>query len=287
MPTDRRGAQNRPGNRLAGEQLIVRQPKRKVSKPVRQTESAPVPAPLDVPAILRGAIRIARRPAGPERRNGILRVLFEHSPDKRQLLRLAKDLPTASWSLRTDHCGEYHELCIGREFHLLCVERIRNHPRKLQRFCEALIRHEAAHGMFTDHLAECERACQEKGVHWRMLNVFEDARIEHLERERSRDPDTGELWRFHWWCFLPVPRTTDLPGSYFHSLINREASSWARFGAGAPRWLGRPGVELRVRDHYYRQAIQARRTLELIPLCLEWMSEFPRPKPSSNPQPQS
>jgi len=42
-----------------------------------------------------------------------------------------------------------------------------------------------------------------------------------------------------------------------------------------------------VRDHYYRQAIQARRTLELIPLCLEWMSEFPRPKPSSNPQPQS
>ena len=283
MPIYPNDVHNRPSNRLAGDKLTVR----KASKQVRKKAPDPVACPLDVPAILRSAIRIARRPAGPERRAGILRVLYEHSPDKRQLLRLAKDLPTASWRIVTDPCGEYHEICIGREFHQLCVDRIRNHPRKLQRLCESLIRHEAAHGLFTDHNAECQRECQEKGVHFRMLNVFEDARIEHLERERSRDRDTGEPWRFHWWCFYPEPRTTDRPGSYFHSLINREASSWSRFGAGAPRWLGRPGVDLRVRDHYYRQTIQARRTQDLIPLCLEWMAEFPRPAKPNNPQPQS
>jgi hypothetical protein len=241
--------------------------------------------PINVAEIVRKAIRNARRPAGPMRREGILRILQEHAPDKRQWVRIAEGLPTASWRLRSDPSGLMHEICVGREFYSRSVERIQNQPRKLQRFCEALLRHEAAHGMFTEPPDELFRLGQEQGVHPRMLNVFEDARIEHLERERSRDPITGEPWRFHWWCFLPIPSHTNWPGQYFHSLIDREASSWKRFGAGAPRWTGKPGLEVRVRDYYYRQVIQAKRSTDLIPLCLEWLSEFPRPATAKAGQP--
>ena len=173
----------------------------------------------------------------------------------------------------------YHFIRVGLEFPVWCVERIRNQPRKLQRYCEALIRHEAAHGLFTDpDLEGVNKRCEAVGVPFRVLNLLEDARIEHLERERSKNPITGQLRRFHWWCFTPTPKETDRAGCYFWSLINQEASSWSRYSAGAPRWFGKPGADVRIRDYYYHRAIHAAQTNDLIPICQEMCQEFPRPK---------
>ena len=235
-------------------------------------------APICSRAIIQDAIAACQRPPGKLRRDGILRVLSQISPVQDWIVNFNPDLPTASWNMDCLNNLKRHHIQIGDRLHQLCVERIRRKGRKLQRFCEAVIRHEVAHGLFTDHdLAKIDLQCQAVGLPWRLLNVFEDARIEHLERERSKDPVTGKPWRFHWWCFVPVPKETERPGEYFHALLNKEASSWSRYSVGAPCWRGKAGVDARIRDHYYHRAIHTKQTADLIALCQEWMSEFPRP----------
>lgn len=174
--------------------------------------------------------------------------------------------------------GQCHEIGVGSEFHTPCVDRIRGNARKLQRYCESLIRHEAAHGLFSDpDLAAINKACEQAGIPFRAFNLFEDARIEHLERERSRDSATGKPWWFHWWCFTATPRKTEHRGEYFWALVNNEASSWNRYSAGAPRWQGKAGVDVRIRDYYYHHAIHTARSADLIPLIQEWRAEFKLP----------
>ncbi|MBM3825059.1 MAG: hypothetical protein FJ404_19640 [Verrucomicrobia bacterium] len=244
------------------------------------------PVALNIAAIIRKAVAVGRRPGGPRRREGILKILAKNSREGRQWVRIIQGFETAAWRIGRDGHGRYHDIEIGSAFHLQCVDRIRGHPRKLQRYCESLLRHEAAHGLFTEQdLDSIVRSARAVGVPLVLMNLLEDARVEHLERERSRDPRTGKPWRFHWWCFNGALTETNRPSRYLWSLINKEASSWSRYSAGAPRWLGKAGSDVRIRDHYYHQAIHAARTSDLIPLGQEWMAEFPLPRPSPPPPP--
>jgi len=239
---------------------------------------------LQAEELIRAAIVKARRPAGPLRREGILRLLRRLQPRRHLWLKLSQELSTAAWRLHCCGAQEVHEIRIGVHFARPCAERIQGQPRKLQRYCEALLRHECAHGMFSEtDLDAIAVECKNVGLPFGLLNLLEDARIEHLERERSRDPKSGKVWRFHWWCFTPSPVETARPGQYFWSLVNREASSWKRYSAGAPRWIGKVGVDARVRDYYYHNAIHAKTTRELIPLGAEYMKEFPVPAKKPSP----
>lgn len=268
-------------------ELFLLSPKPKVSKTVALFTQAPGEiTPDEANAIIRRAVAVCRRPTGERRREGMLRLLSRTSPIRDLITGAEPNFPTAAWTVAVNGAHRYHHIVVGEEFHRFTVERVRLNRRKLQRYCESLIRHEVAHGLFTDlNPGRIRQLCEQARVPFRLLNLLEDARVEHLERARSKDPVTGQPWRFHWWCFSPMFKETERPSRYFWALIAKEASSWNRYSAGAPRWLGCPGADARIRNHYYHQAIHAAQTEDLIALGQEWMAEFPLPPKTSQSQP--
>lgn len=188
---------------------------------------------------------------------------------------------TASWKFE----GGAHVISMGEAFRDSVNTGAETDDRQMKDYAAALIRHEAAHGCYSErNLAATAAACVKAGVPFRLLNLFEDARIEH--RDRTDVTPAGAkvtvAERFNWDRWTANPADTNDPATLFWSLVNREASSWSSYNVAAAKWTGSPD-DRRAVTSFYDRAIKAENTGALIPLCQEWVKRFP-PPPKSLPR---
>lgn len=231
---------------------------------------------MDIKTEIKKAERWARRkPTAAQNAGCIQKVEAGHG--SRKVTVLTDEDNTASW--RPD--GACDIITVGENFMDPCVESMRGKPGRAQQRCRALLRHEAAHATYSDRdLPATAEACRNAGVPFSLLGLFEDARIEHLEREAgkvlSRDGKRHIYDRFRFWWTTPNPARTHSPSTQLWCLINREASSWSSLSVAAAIWDGVMGDMDHIR-RLYREAIKAASTNDLIPICLEWFKRFGAP----------
>lgn len=173
---------------------------------------------------------------------------------------------TACWSFQAPR----HRIYIGEE----CLARGRKGLKREQhvRYLKAYLRHEMGHLRHTERDMKCVRqalaavkkktkallsAMRDAEIPFSLFNYFEDARIEHLERER-----TGE--KFGWAEFeeLGVPEEGQFvqPIQEFFLLIQQEGEGQAE---RMPDVVG-----------FYQEAIAAPNSLSLVPIMRRWMEQF-------------
>jgi hypothetical protein len=220
------------------------------------------------------AERWARRKPTAKQKAGVLHTL--EAGRRRNTTVSIDDSTSASW--RPD--GDCNLIAVGDQFMTPVVEGLRDQPKHAQQRCRALLRHEAAHGTYTDRdLPAVAEACRAAGVPFRLLGLFEDARIEHLAREEGKTLSTGGRAvydRFRFWATTPNPDRTASASTMLWCLINREASSWSSLRVAACTWDGGSRC-LQAIFRLYGEAIRARRTLDLVPVCMEWIKRFGAP----------
>ena len=158
-------------------------------------------------------------------------------------------LDTAAWTTR----GGRHLVFVGDR--VLPWERARSmSDEQLRRFYAALIRHEMAHAEFTRPVfAQMRELCERTGTDFSTLNLLEDARVEHWEREVSGQP-------FGWEGFVRAPLEGREPRQLLHAMVEREATDVL-----APDLSLAAQVAL-----LYQQACRAADVLDLEPALRTW-----------------
>lgn len=135
---------------------------------------------------------------------------------------------------------------------------------------KSLYRHELAHAAHTTRdFASMNAMCRRAKCEFQLLNIFEDARIEHLEREAS-----GQ--QFGWANFMAAPPSGDSPTSIFFTMIEQETRDV----------VASDSALLERVQSYYDRVIAAPDTEALEPLLKEWTQEFKRDQDQQKDQGQ-
>jgi len=170
-----------------------------------------------------------------------------------------------------------HVITLGLDFDAPCAAGISDRQRV--EYAQSLLRHEADHALFTfpQSMPDLCRWLQDCGVPFRLFNLFEDARIEHLDREEHKrtHPHKPTKW-FRWRNWTPAPSHTSLPEVYFWAMINAETSHRSRVYPPDCKWAGTPANKSVIAD-FYRKACKAAKPTDLLPLCAKWLELFGRP----------
>lgn len=155
-------------------------------------------------------------------------------------------------------------------------------------FGKSLLRHEAAHGHFTERdgkklVAELQR----RDLPFWGLNLFEDARIEHRDRLRvaSAHHCTPSQARFGWSKWATWKAETNRAASYVLALIRKEASLAKAVSNVAPKWTGGQYTALgdqavRTLNKLYSDAIVCVDTMAVIDVVERFFQHFPAEKTS-------
>lgn len=153
------------------------------------------------------------------------------------------------------------------------------------RYVEAYVKHETAHMLWTEKdLEGLNKLLQNKKIPFKLMNLFEDARIECLWRQTTSNT-------FQWTCFeevLPsrlVVNGQISPLSLFFwcilhegSVVNMERTLPLELAIMTGSTLEECEVIVKRVIRYYSRTIECQETSELIPILEEWMEEFPRTK---------
>lgn len=122
-------------------------------------------------------------------------------PSERVNIEISADVETACWSFIPPH-----RIVVGNE---------KNHSNRSDNFIQSLLWHELSHAKWTERDFEKKnRVLMDKRVPFKLYNLFEDARIEHLFRE-----ETGK--KFNWVQDIPNKEATT-PVEIFYSFVNNE-----------------------------------------------------------------
>lgn len=122
-------------------------------------------------------------------------------PSERVNIEISADVETACWSFIPPH-----RIVVGNE---------KNHSNRSDNFIQSLLWHELSHAKWTERDFEKKnRVLIDKRVPFKLYNLFEDARIEHLFRE-----ETGK--KFNWVQDIPNKEATT-PVEIFYSFVNNE-----------------------------------------------------------------
>lgn len=127
-------------------------------------------------------------------------------PSERVNIEISADVETACWSFIPPH-----RIVVGNE---------KNHSNRSDNFIQSLLWHELSHAKWTERDFEKKnRVLIDKRVPFKLYNLFEDARIEHLFRE-----ETGK--KFNWVQDIPNKEATTpeatTPVEIFYSFVNNE-----------------------------------------------------------------
>lgn len=179
-------------------------------------------------------------------------LLSADNPDEPFLVKMKSNFDTACWSYLPPHRIYIGDKCLSRAKKTLS-------NADLTRYLKAVFRHEVSHLRWSERdLQAVNSALEVRGIPFALWNLFEDARIEHLERDRSGEP-------FDWACFEDVTRpkagSFGKPLSEFFLLIQLENEE---------REERMPEVLA-----FYDRAIAAKSSLELIPVLVDWMRRYP------------
>lgn len=179
-------------------------------------------------------------------------LLSEDNPGEPFLVKMKPDFDTACWSFLPPHRIYIGDKCLSRAKPKLT-------EAEMRAYLKAFFRHEVSHLRWSERdLDLVNTALQARGIPFALWNLFEDARIEHLERGRSGD-------EFGWAVYEEVVRPGTgkpiKPLSDFFLLIQLE---------NGEREARMPEVV-----EFYDRAISAKDSLELIPVLVDWMLRFP------------
>ena len=190
---------------------------------------------------------------------------------------------TAAWTW--DTTVGYHRITIDPNYTDTVSRKARSaHSRRAYiAYGTAMIRHERWHGELTERdFVKIREEVARAAVPFSLLNIFEDARIEHGARVAEGVP-------FEWYRWNALQSETKHPAELFFDRIKREASTvyspyrclWS--GAATVQRL-RGGVAesatrtAEVIDAFYREVIAAPSTLDVLALCVDWVATFPEAK---------
>lgn len=131
--------------------------------------------------------------------------------------------------------------------------------------------HEAAHSLYTDKdLIGLGKELAARKIPWRLMNLFEDCRIERLwiRNERSFKQFGWKRWEPH-----GDPDKTSATGLLF-ALKNEGLTPGGRLPMAVVRHFGRHKYLFKV-IRYFRDILRAPDTKSLIPILERWLKEFP------------
>ena len=131
--------------------------------------------------------------------------------------------------------------------------------------------HEAAHSLYTDKdLIGLGKELAARKIPWRLMNLFEDCRIERLwiRNERGFKQFGWKRWEPH-----PDPDKTSATGLLF-ALKNEGLTPGGRLPSAAIRHFSKH-KNVRSVIGYLRDILRAPDTKSLIPILERWLKEFP------------
>lgn len=173
---------------------------------------------------------------------------------------IRKNFRTAAWAFRN---GKHH-IFIGDALWKQLGRAVQSGD---EHYVISYLMHELSHSRETEKdLVSLSKALKAEKIPFRFHNLCEDARIEHLFRER-----TGRLFR---WSDFEEIKMGKKPDSVLFAIIQQDG--------------GTEGVEThplfeRVHQFYHRM-IEAGNSWDLIPICKEWIDEFGANNAESCPQ---
>lgn len=122
-------------------------------------------------------------------------------PSEKVNIEISADVETACWSFIPPH-----RIVVGNEKH---------HSQRSDNFIKSLLWHELSHAKWTERdYKKKSKALMDKRVPFKLYNLFEDARVNHLFRE-----ETGK--KFNWVKDIPNKEATT-PVEIFYSFVNNE-----------------------------------------------------------------
>ena len=190
---------------------------------------------------------------------------------------------TAAWTW--DAAAKCHNITLDPNYTDTVTRKWRRaHSRRAYiAYGTAMIRHERWHGELTERdFDKIREAVALEEVPFSLLNIFEDARIEHCARVAEGAP-------FEWSRWNALRSETAHPAELFFDRIKREASTvyspyrclWN--GAATVQRLRNGVAESATRtsqvvDDFYCEVIAAPSTLDVLALCVDWVATFPEAK---------
>lgn len=122
-------------------------------------------------------------------------------PKEQVNIEISAAVETACWSFIPPH-----RIVVGNE---------KNHSNRSDNFIQSLLWHELSHAKWTERdFEKINEELRDKKVPFKLYNLFEDARIEHLFRE-----ETGK--KFNWIKDIPNKEVLT-PVEMFYSFVNNE-----------------------------------------------------------------
>jgi len=146
---------------------------------------------------------------------------------------------------------------------------------QIARYVKAHVRHEIAHGHWTDR--DLRALTRDLGdiAPFGLFNLFEDARIEHKYRSAHATP-------FEWTEFEDISITAEDPIGIFYAMIQHDANEERVRSAAREREV----PEKRVTEvvPYFRNALAAKDSRALFPVLQAWVKRFGSASPPAQVQ---
>lgn len=192
-------------------------------------------------------------------------------------------IPTGCWRLD----GKTHRIKLSPNFDDCLDPATKANPKQVEAAAKSLGTHECCHGLYT-HTdgAHCAAEMARLGLPFRLFNLAEDIRIEHLYRA------THAGFKFGWERHFGNDASYTKPVQYLLGLAHREASRFSTMSAAAAplKWDGAPTItgsgtgfdgkqtHLVIQEFYSRMT-KAPYAPQLIPIVEEWCRVFGIDKP--------
>ena len=183
---------------------------------------------------------------------------------------------TAAW--RFNISKHKHEITVGTYLGVNMLSDTDNTPTRRTALMKPVIAHECAHGAYSDRdIHAAAGLSASKGVPFRLLNLMEDCRIEHLY-----NAERGKALRFGWEAFDDkVNKVTDNPMSWLYLWKFREPI-WFKHRSSVMKpytWTGTttlPDGRLTVKviEEFYFRIIEAPSTLDVVEIAVDWVKIF-------------
>ena len=235
--------------------------------------------------IVEQAINTAKRNITARQKGGVLQHLaIDENPIQVRLKR-SSSIQSANWVFD----GSAHVITVGERLPAAAdLAGITDKHRK--DFCVAVLRHEAEHARQTSRdPRKIARILKEEKIPFRLLNLFEDCRIEHRAGKASVFPfsrgHSGTAWGWKKW--QAIASSTNNPTEAILTLKICEAGSKSAPYSYLPEWTGAEYVEYfnskktkgtisarKAIVQYYRRAIKCETTEDLLPLLIDFCKTF-------------
>lgn len=189
---------------------------------------------------------------------------------------------SASWNFGTNHV-----ITVGEAFQSALLPDAAASERKSYACLQALVLHECWHGRATErNVANLAASARKYGIPFALVNLFEDARIEHKARNDASFVDSFSGGRFGWVHYYQQPTESKNPAQLFWALVNGESSSFGSLTVRCPSWTGgdvlaaddgrriRADLVASLIRKFFGRAINAPTTAALGPILKEWLAIF-------------